>query len=353
MNLIDASIGADRFPHSIPFGWYSAGRVAELPTDIGSTVWSFQACGRELVAWHDGAQFRVADAFCPHLGAHLGVGGRVDATPEHAGCIVCPFHEWTFDGSGSNTSIPFSDRTNAKAKLRMYPTSEIDGHLRFWFHPDSSVEPMWEIPCLIDDSMVPCGTAEWTVASYWQEMAENSIDMAHFVSIHGSPALGEVVSATTESGRGDSGAGEPDRGTSTIGPIRHVTNKTVYETPKGLEHGELNIDMYGPGTSVTTFALFGTIKLLATNTPIDNGHCTIRMNFFHDGEELSAAIAPAFVAEVRRQFEQDVPIWENKRFVASPALASYEKPIIEFRVWAAQFYPDDLVPGTKSSELPS
>jgi hypothetical protein len=117
-----------------------------------------------------------------------------------------------------------------------------------------------------------------------------------------------------------------------------VVNQTVYETPKGLEAGELNVDMYGPGTSVTTFALFGTIKLLSTTTPVDDGRCTIRMNFFHDGEKLSAAIAPAFVEEVKRQFEQDVPIWENKRFVDSPALASYEKPITEFRAWAAQFY---------------
>ncbi|WP_395152352.1 aromatic ring-hydroxylating dioxygenase subunit alpha [Ilumatobacter sp.] len=341
---IDASTNAVRFPKPIPFGWYSAGRVVDLPWDLIATgdqagaVFSFQACGQELVAWHDGAQFRVADAFCPHLGAHLGVGGRVDATPEHAGCIVCPFHEWKFDGTGANTFIPFAERTNAKAKLRMYPTTEIDGHLRFWYHPDPAVEPMWEIPTLIDDAMVPCGAAEWTVASYWQEMAENSIDMAHFVSIHGSPGLGEVRSAVAE----------PAADGSANGPIRHVVNKTVYETPKGLEAGELNVDMYGPGTSVTTFALFGTIKLLSTTTPIDNGHCTIRMNFFHDGEELSAAIAPAFVKEVKRQFEQDVPIWENKRFVASPALAPYEKPITEFRAWATQFYatPGHTVSGT-------
>jgi nitrite reductase/ring-hydroxylating ferredoxin subunit len=341
---IDASIDAERFSKPIPFGWYSVRRLVDLPSDLiaggddPGAVFSFQACGQELIAWHDGAKFRVADAFCPHLGAHLGVGGRVDATPEHSGCIVCPFHEWKFDGTGANTFIPFAERTNAKAKLRMYPTTEIDGHLRFWFHPDPAVEPMWQIPTLIDETMVPCGAAEWTVASCWQEMAENSIDMAHFVSIHGSPGLGEVRSAVAEQVVDGSANG----------PIRHVVNKTVYETSKGLEAGELNVDMYGPGTSVTTFALFGTIKLLSTTTPIDNGHCTIRMDFFHDGEALSAAIAPAFVKEVKRQFEQDVPIWENKRFIASPALAPYEKPITEFRAWAAQFYPapGHTVPGT-------
>jgi hypothetical protein len=187
---------------------------------------------------------------------------------------------------------------------------------------------MWKIPSLIDDEMIPCGSAQWTVASYWQEMAENSVDMAHFVSIHGSPELGVVGDVRTD------------------GPFRSVVNKTVYRTPKGNMDGALRVEMYGPGTSVTTFELFGKVSLLATTTPIDNGHCTIRFDFFHGGDELSATIAGGFVTEVKRQFEQDVPIWENKRFVASPALASYEKPITEFRAWAAQFYTGQSVSGT-------
>lgn len=316
MPSIDASIGARRFPRPIPFGWFSAGRLRDLPiAEQGEGVWSFQAVGTELVAWHDGTQFRVADAFCPHLGAHLGVGGRVDD-----GCLVCPFHEWTFDGAGRNVAIPFTDRTNAKATLRTYPTAVEDGHLRFWYHPDPAIEPMWEIPKLIDESMVPCGSADWTVASYWQEMAENSVDMAHFVSIHGTPELGEVGSVEVD------------------GPMRKVINKTVYATDQGNIDGELHVAMYGPGTSVTTFALFGIVTLLATTTPVDDGHCTLRFDFFHDGADISAAVADGFAAEVKRQFEQDVPIWENKRFVESPALAPYEKPITEFRAWAAQFY---------------
>ena len=96
--------------------------------------------------------------------------------------------------------------------------------------------------------------------------------------------------------------------------------------------------MYGAGTSVTRFELFGKINLLSTTTPVDDGHCTIRMDFFHGGDDLSASIAEPFAKEVQRQFEQDVPIWENKRFVEVPALAPNEKPITEFRAWAAQFY---------------
>lgn len=321
MAQLDATIGARRFPHPIPFGWYSIGRLRDLPAEmvpepgVPGEVLSLQAVGRELVAWHDGTTYRVADAFCPHLGAHLGVGGRVDD-----GCLVCPFHEWTFDGAGRNVAIPFAERTNAKARLRTYPTAVIDGHVRFWYHPDDTVEPQWEIPELIDASMVHCASAQWTVASAWQEMAENSIDMAHFVSVHGTPQLGEVGEVHED------------------GPVRKVVNITKYETAQGVIDGQLKVEMYGPGTSVTRFELFGTINLLSTTTPIDDGHCTIRMDFFHGGDDVSASIAEPFAKEVQRQFEQDVPIWENKRFVASPALAPYERPITEFRAWARQFY---------------
>ena len=73
--------------------------------------------------WRDEAgELHVQDAFCPHLGAHLGHGGTVE------GCeIVCPFHGWRFDAEGANTDIPYSERTNKKGTLRTYPVVERNG----------------------------------------------------------------------------------------------------------------------------------------------------------------------------------------------------------------------------------
>ncbi len=53
---------------------------------------------------------------------------------------------------------------------------------------------------------------------------------------------------------------------------------------------------------------------------------------------MAAKIGQAFGAEVARQLDQDIPIWEHKRYQPSPALAPTEKPITEFRRWAKQFY---------------
>ena len=55
--------------------------------------------------WRDGdGHHHLADAWCPHLGAHLGHGGRVKD-----GCLICPFHEWSYDTAGRNVDIPYAE----------------------------------------------------------------------------------------------------------------------------------------------------------------------------------------------------------------------------------------------------
>lgn len=48
----------------------------------------------------------VVDAYCPHLGANLAVGGRVVGS-----CIECPFHGWQFRGNdGKCVRIPYAEK---------------------------------------------------------------------------------------------------------------------------------------------------------------------------------------------------------------------------------------------------
>ena len=64
-----------RSPFPIPFGWYQIG----WPSDVAvGEVKPLRYFGRHLVLWRgqDGVA-HVQDAFCPHLGAHLGHGGKV------------------------------------------------------------------------------------------------------------------------------------------------------------------------------------------------------------------------------------------------------------------------------------
>ena len=77
--------GDGRFPFPLPHGWFSLGRLDDLSNEPVSRA---RAMGQDLVIWRDGGNINVFDAYCPHLGAHFAVGGRVED-----GCLVCPFHE--------------------------------------------------------------------------------------------------------------------------------------------------------------------------------------------------------------------------------------------------------------------
>ena len=103
-----------RSPFPIPFGWFQVGWSADLkPGDVVPVDYF----DKHLVLWRDeqGAA-HVNDAFCPHLGAHLGHGGSVSEDN-----LVCPFHGWRFDAEGQNTLIPYSERINKKACVQAVP----------------------------------------------------------------------------------------------------------------------------------------------------------------------------------------------------------------------------------------
>src|SRR5262249_51116945 len=86
-------VTSTRFPFPVPFGWFCVGFPDDIATSEAKPLYYWE---RHLVAWRDGdGELHVMDAFCPHLGAHLGHGGTVD------GCeLVCPFHGWQYDTEG-------------------------------------------------------------------------------------------------------------------------------------------------------------------------------------------------------------------------------------------------------------
>ena len=91
-----------RFPFPrYPNGWFQVAYSDELPA---GGVMPLEYFGKHLVLYRgeDGQAF-VLDAYCPHLGAHLGYGGKVVGN-----CIKCPFHSWKFDGTGQCVEVPYS-----------------------------------------------------------------------------------------------------------------------------------------------------------------------------------------------------------------------------------------------------
>lgn len=132
-------------------------------------------CGRDVVLFRGkNSMPYVLHAYCAHMGANLGVGGKV----RYDTCIECPFHGWTFDGetgdcvlSGGDkkilrvadrfeyhdlercTPIPDTDHVYLKktseqqeVRLKKYICREINGSIFVWYHSDEKLRetPLYE-----------------------------------------------------------------------------------------------------------------------------------------------------------------------------------------------------------------
>src|SRR2546421_234852 len=100
-----------------PTGWFMIGWSSEFPQ---GTVKPLKYFGQDLVAYRtEEGSLHVLDAHCPHLGAHIGHGGKVNGD-----CVECPYHGWGYGPDGVNRYIPYEDRPNVSKKLRSWP---VDG----------------------------------------------------------------------------------------------------------------------------------------------------------------------------------------------------------------------------------
>jgi nitrite reductase/ring-hydroxylating ferredoxin subunit len=312
-----------RYPFPIPFGWYCVGYPEDFPVGEPKALYYFS---RHLVGWRDDTgEVHVNDAFCPHLGAHLGHGGTVE------GCeIRCPFHGWRFDAAGDNTEIPYSDRINRKAKLAPYPTVERNGMVMAWYHPDGA-EPMWDVPLIAECN----GDPDWStlirtsheIDAALQEMAENSVDSAHFRFVHNTGTVPEIESYETNF------------------PEAIMRSSQKFRTPRGIMEGRIDTHAWGPGISLVNFSGIVDTVNFACTTPIEPDRCIVRFDFRFKtmgDEDTTRNVGKAFVAEVDKQVREDKPIWEHKAHLVRPALADNDGPFMKVRRWAAQFYAEPV-----------
>ena len=306
------------FPFPLPNGWFQVATGEELARDRVLPLHYFE---RDLVAYRDATgQARVLDAHCPHLGAHLGHGGEIT----EAGTLRCPFHHWEFDGEGQCTKIPYAKKIPPKARLASWPVEEKNGAVYVYFDKQGRA-PAFDIPeveAYGSPDWTPPIRREWVVASCSQEMAENSVDPAHFLTVHKTAEV-PGIKAWTE------------------GTLLRANLDYPVARGEEIQHGTIDIYAHGLGVGVTYFRGIVDTAVLVSGTPIDRGHVHHRLGFMvkkMENEALTRAISEAFTSEITRQFDEDIPIWENKVYLERPTLSDGDGPIGEVRRWARQFY---------------
>lgn len=304
------------FP-AYPVGWFQVAYSDELEP---GQVLPLEYWGRGLVLYRtEEGEAVLMDAYCPHLGAHLGYGGVVEGDE-----IKCPFHAWKFGKDGGCTDIPYGKKISSKARVKTWTIREINGLIMAWFHPDGA-EPHFEVPHIPEvesEEWTDYEKRRWTVRTRNQEMAENAVDSAHFRFLHGTKNI-------------------PESKAKIDGHLMIVDSPTVSSNKYGNVEGLIHVEMHGFGFTTTRFT--GIVETLLVNsvTPIDEEHVDVRFSFLvrrMTDRGTTETIAALYIAEIERQLEQDIPIWENKVYIKPPILSDGDGPIGKYRKWCKQFY---------------
>ena len=311
---------ASRYPFTpYPDGWYYVATSKDLaPGDVKP----LRCLGRDLVLFRSGSgEAVVFDAHCPHLGAHLGVGGKVEGDS-----LRCPFHGWRFGAEdGSCVEVPYQTRGRLpNAGLRRWRVDERSGLILVW-HSDAGTEPDWRMRDFDEyesDAWLGYVTRAWKIRMHVQELAENVPDRAHFQVVHGVPAV-------------------PDTPIRIDGPVYYQTTQIPGEG--GQDWVIARQELWGLGLIWLYSGGEPEVLFVVATTPIDEEYCEVTQLLLVKDEWGTGEIPGetlGWIDAIFDQTEADVPIWENKVYRERPLLVEDDGPLPELRRWARQFYPE-------------
>ena len=123
-------------------------------------------------------EVRAFKDLCVHRGTALSLGWVED------GCLVCPYHGWTYDADGVCTRIPASHGTNIprRARITGYRAAEHAGLI--WVALEEPVLPLPEFPEWGDDSYRTITIPQYDWRCSAARRVENFVDFSHFAWVH-------------------------------------------------------------------------------------------------------------------------------------------------------------------------
>jgi len=326
---------------SFPTGWFQIGWSDELAPGEVRPIKYFDT---DMVLSRSASGVaRVFDAYCPHMGAHLGYGGTIEEE-----CIRCPYHGWKYDADGNNVEIPYDKQPNKIQKLVPHSVAESNGMIYLW-NSDIGQDPYWQPP-RIDEFYSPDFRTSPQLrklhpnARMQPQVAwENQTDAAHQQWVHkGSEPTRLYIFEADE---------EPHifhtKGEIIIGAKKDKT----WLSPDGSYWAELHTWTYGLGFAFARFVDQDDSVHGVAITPIDHEHCDLfgtvackASDFDEESGEPGEMALKRFKFEMR-QTERDLVIWENQQYVQRAPFSPFEaRQMNAFRRWSRQFYPDAQIP---------
>lgn len=300
-------------------GWYQVAWASDIRKKQVKRMHYF---GRELVAFRtESGEVNILDAYCPHLGAHLGHGGKVNGES-----VVCPFHGWEYNGEGRCSRVPYANRkVTDKPLIKSWPTLERNGII-FMYYGATEPPPerdVPEVPEFNDEEWSGYTKRRHVVDVNILEMTENSVDRAHFLFVHKTKNIPE----SSLDWRDDCLIATQTTRTNLLGKEFSAT---------------VNSQIFLPGFSIIRFNFVTEITLVLCNTPIEPNRSISHLSFMSNKKKnwlTRKSVAALVIREINHQFNQDRPIWENKIYLEKPVLCDADGPIMQLRRWHEQFAP--------------
>lgn len=326
-------------PPVYPNGWFT---LAESSDIRAGTVKHIAALGENFAVFRTpNGQVHVFDAYCPHLGANMGIGGIV-----RENCLECPFHGWQFDAeTGKCSNIPYSSKVPSFARVRKWTSCEVNQFIFVWYHAECE-SPTWHIdsiPQVENGSWWYRGRSEFIINCHIEEIPENGGDVAHLNAIHAPSIL---------AGSNISNYEKP-----WCKFARHVWSASWQQhTTPGEEHigtmklhhdvklfGKFNfISMHveakqtGPGyVQMSIDTTLGPLCIIQVVTPLEpllqrvihRIYCPPILMLYAQFTLIGEAI----------MIQRDIMVWNHKKYV-KPLLVKEDSTIQRHRRWYSQFY---------------
>jgi 3-ketosteroid 9alpha-monooxygenase subunit A len=305
----------------LPKGWFVVADATEIGVDRLKPV---TYLGQQLVVYRtrNGAA-QVADAYCPHLGAHL---ASHDGHIEN-GQIVCPFHKWRWDGvSGRCAQIPYCNTLPpAAVALTLHPTREVDGAVLMWFDPAGG-PPHFE-PYVSSDfqqgAWIESDQRNFVTTCPFPDIFENLFDSAHIVQLHRAAKM-PVMKAM-----------EPR-------PYGLYVDYAIDPEAEDKPLKQLEMHLSGIALLSQHYMGIGWEGLFFIGvTPIDRERVYKRYRLYLKdvgSQQVLEQIGRPFVERFVFEVEQDLEVLNFKKHLSRPRLCGQDGPIHAYRRYAEAYY---------------
>jgi len=293
-------------------GWY----LVAFDSELAGALTSVTVGDIPLVLVRDGNRVRAFDATCPHRGANLAFGGRLDGQ-----VIVCPFH---------GKRVRLGAHTSERYCVREYPVLDWDGlvFLRCSQEHENGLGGMLKRLTSDDHVFGPRFALPMQISA--DMVIENAFDGSHFQPVHrvrNQPAL----------------TVRPDEAGSFVAEGVLEVPVSQWQLGDGGETVSVpyTAHAYSPQLVLSSMSGDAPYWVVTGATPTAEGSCVVRQaltvpatagHAAHDMERVRY-----LVRQSRAGLEQDRAIWEHLRPPPQPRYAADDATVLDFRRYCERF----------------